>query len=105
MRRGNSTAWPVLRLDLDVSELITGYTVVNHGVRAPRVAVVVPGGEAWQDWVRLGLYGMAGVWGGSGFVLVPHDGGEIAPVLVEMVAAYDPTTSFRWLRRSGSSSM
>lgn len=73
-----------------VPEFVTSYSVVQHGVRVPRVAVLFPGGSDWGDWARLGLYAASHIWGGSGFVLVPHRDGEVTPALLEMVSVYDP---------------
>jgi hypothetical protein len=59
-------------------------------LRPARVAVVFDGGEDWQYWARLAIHAASQVWGGAGFILIPHRGGEVAPVLLQAAAAYDP---------------
>jgi hypothetical protein len=59
-------------------------------LRPARVAVVFDGGDLWHYWARLAIYAASQVWGGAGFVLVPHRDGEAAPALMQAAAAYDP---------------
>jgi len=45
-------------------------------LRPARVAVVFDGGDDWHYWARLAIYAVCQVWGGAGFILIPHrDGG------------------------------
>ena len=41
-------------------------------LRPARVAVVFDGGDDWHYWVRLAIYAASQVWGGAGFILIPH---------------------------------
>src|ERR1022692_1482020 len=59
-------------------------------LRPARVAVVFDGGEPWHYWARLAIYAASQVWGGAGFILIPHRDGEVAPCLLQAAAAYDP---------------
>jgi hypothetical protein len=59
-------------------------------LRPARVAVVFDGGDDWHYWARLAIYAASQVWGGPGFILVPHRGGEVKPVLLQAARAYDP---------------
>ena len=66
------------------------YANVRVGLRAPRVAVIADGGERWPWWFRLTLNDVSGIWGGAGFVLVPHVRGEVDSSVLAAVVAYDP---------------
>ncbi len=59
-------------------------------LRPARVAVVFDGGDDWHYWARLAIYAACQVWGGAGFILIPHRGGEVAPSLLRAASAYDP---------------
>ncbi len=48
------------------------------------------GGGDWLSQAALALYECGRVWGGSGFLLIPHHNGAVHPALVRMAAAYDP---------------
>ncbi len=48
------------------------------------------GGPHWHYWARLALHACTKLWGGEGFILVPHDGGQVRPEMLEMVRMYDP---------------
>jgi hypothetical protein len=52
--------------------------------------VVFDGGGDWLSHAALTIYKCGQVWGGSGFLLVPHHHGKVNPALVKMAAAYDP---------------
>lgn len=67
-----------------------GYATLQLTMRPPRVAIVFDGGPNWQYWVRLALYASTRVWGGRGFILVPHVAGEVSPDMLRAVRAYDP---------------
>lgn len=66
------------------------YATVGFQLRAPRVAVVFDGGDDWQVWARAAMREVSSAWAGAGFVLVPHHGGEISPVVAQAVERYDP---------------
>ena len=59
-------------------------------LRPARVVVVFDGGDDWQYWARLAIYAASQVWGGAGFVLIPHRDGEVEPCLLQAALAYDP---------------
>lgn len=60
------------------------------GLRPPRVAIVFEGGAKWHLWARLAIHAATMMWGGRGFILVPHQAGEVRPDLLEAVRRYDP---------------
>ena len=66
------------------------YATAYVGLRAPRVAIVFDGGDDWHYWARRALFDLTKVWGGAGFVLVPHRGGVVEPALLQLVRTYDP---------------
>lgn len=63
---------------------------VSINLRAPRIAIVVPKFDAWQYYACTVLERVSRIWGGAGFILVPHKGGIVEPHLLRMVSAYDP---------------
>ncbi len=67
-----------------------GYASYRLAPRAPRVAIVVKDGDAWQYWARRALHHATRVWGGAGFVLVPHENGVVHPRLLRAMSVYDP---------------
>ena len=67
-----------------------GYATFRVSPRAPRVAIIVQDGEHWQWWARLALYTATHLWGGAGFVLIPHTRGQVHPRLLQAVDVYDP---------------
>jgi hypothetical protein len=79
------------RLDVSVDVAAQPYYVdARMTLRPGRVAVVFDGGEPWHYWARLASYAASQVWGGAGFILIPHRGGDVAPCLMQAAAAYDP---------------
>lgn len=66
------------------------YASVSTTPRPPRVVIVVDGSEHWSYWARRALYGASKVWGGAGFAVVPHRGGQVDLVLLRACEAYDP---------------
>ena len=66
------------------------YLDISVTFRAPRVAIVINGDGDWIFWARHAIYVACGIWGGYGFVLVPHKNGIIDPVILRGVRAYDP---------------
>lgn len=77
-------------------------------LRAPRVAVIIDGSDAaWLAAARIALTQCTKVWGGSGFVLIPHHEGEVDRAVLEAVVAYDPdyvATSVRTIAERESAS-
>jgi hypothetical protein len=51
---------------------------------------VVPSYEPWQYYATLVLNEVSKVWGGAGFILIPHDNGKVATHFLRLANAYDP---------------
>lgn len=66
------------------------HRTVSTGLRAPRVAIVIPGGPDWHFWARTAMHTACVTWGGRGFILVPTEEDVVSPVMVAAVVAYDP---------------
>lgn len=66
------------------------YAAVSMTPRPPRVVIVIDGGEQWSFWARRALFRAGQAWGGAGFAIVPHQNGEVHPVLLHACQAYDP---------------
>lgn len=66
------------------------YVNARITLRPARVAVVFDGGDDWHYWARLAVYAVSQVWGGVGFILVPHRQGEVETSLLQAASAYDP---------------
>ncbi|WP_409485038.1 hypothetical protein [Arsenicicoccus dermatophilus] len=71
-------------------ENVLGYVSVDMALRAPRVAAVFDGGPGWEVRALDGLRQFCLTWGGAGFVLVPHHGGQVSDLLRDAVRLYDP---------------
>jgi hypothetical protein len=63
---------------------------LRMNLRPPRVVIVFDGSEGWPSHAARGLYECGQVWGGSGFLLVPHHAGEVATGVRRLARAYDP---------------
>ncbi|MGY3520227.1 hypothetical protein ACVMYR_28370 [Micromonospora sp. PTRAS2] len=48
------------------------------------------GGPDWHYWVRVALRACSRVWGGRGFILIPHQDGQVGPEMLRAVRTYDP---------------
>ena len=59
-------------------------------LRPPRAVVVFDGNGDWLSHAACALHECGRVWGGSGFILIPHHDGKVLPALVRLAAAYDP---------------
>jgi len=67
------------------------YAEAFFSLRAPRVAIVFPADTPhWDFFARKALWRANRLWGGAGFVLVPHHGGEVSDTVLRAVASYDP---------------
>jgi hypothetical protein len=76
---------------MSVSTPTLDYAAIDLMLRAPRVAVIVDGSDkGWVAAARIALAQCAEVWGGAGFVLVPHHDGKVDRTVLEAVVAYDP---------------
>lgn len=78
------------RLDVSMGIAQSDYVNARMTLRPARVAVVFSGAGDWQHWARLAIYAVSRLWGGAGFILIPHRDGEVAPVLLRAAAVYDP---------------
>ena len=67
-----------------------GYVDARMTLRPARVAVVFDGGDDWHYWARLAICAASQVWGGAGFILIPHRDGEVVPPMLQAASAYDP---------------
>lgn len=70
--------------------------VAQVGLAAPRVAVIFNGGPAWPYWARLAIHTASQLWGGRGFLLIPHVDGVVDPVLLRAARTYDPDYVMRF---------
>lgn len=59
-------------------------------LRPPRAVVVFSGDGDWLSHAAQAVYECGRVWGGSGFILIPHHNGVVHPDLIRLAAAYDP---------------
>ncbi|MCL8026463.1 hypothetical protein [Nocardioides bruguierae] len=67
------------------------YADAYYSLRAPRVAIVFPADTPhWDFFARKALWRANRLWGGAGFVLVPHQAGVVSETLLRAVASYDP---------------
>lgn len=63
---------------------------LRAALRPPRAVVVIDGGDNWLSNAALGMYSCGRIWGGSGFLLIPHHDGEISRSIRRLARAYDP---------------
>ncbi|WP_406021849.1 hypothetical protein OH802_21400 [Nocardioides sp. NBC_00850] len=67
------------------------YAETFYSLRAPRVAIVFPADtEDWHFFAKSALWRANQLWGGAGFVLVPHHAGLVKVAVLRAVTAYDP---------------
>ncbi|MFG3342385.1 hypothetical protein [Glycomyces sp. NPDC048151] len=63
---------------------------VRVALRPPRAVIIFDGGEHWHYWARMALHCATRMWGGQGFVVIPHHNGEVRSGLLPLIRAYDP---------------
>lgn len=63
---------------------------VRVALRPPRAVILFEGDDHWHYWARMALHCATQVWGGQGFVVIPHHNDEVRPELLAMIRAYDP---------------
>jgi hypothetical protein len=63
---------------------------LRAALRPPRAIVIIDGGDNWLGNAALGMYSCGRIWGGSGFILIPHHDGKISRSLRRLARAYDP---------------
>ncbi|WP_157571501.1 hypothetical protein [Nocardioides alkalitolerans] len=77
--------------EIDSSQPRPSYSETYFSLRAPRVAIVFPASTPhWDYFARRALWQANQLWGGAGFVLVPHLDGVVSDHVLRAVAAYDP---------------
>jgi hypothetical protein len=59
-------------------------------LRPPRTVVVFDGGDNWISNAALAMHTCQGIWGGSGFLLIPHHDGQVRRSLRRLACSYDP---------------
>lgn len=67
-----------------------GYGAARIGLRAPRVAVRVDSEAHWQSGLGQAMWLASRMWGGHGFIYLPHGASGLHPALARILAAYDP---------------
>jgi hypothetical protein len=63
---------------------------LRAALRPPRAVVVFDGGDQWLSNAALTMYSCGRIWGGSGFLLIPHHDGRVSRSLRRLAYAYDP---------------
>jgi hypothetical protein len=63
---------------------------LRAALRPPRAVVVFDGGDHWLSSAALAMYTCGHIWGGSGFLLIPHHDGKVSRSLRRLARAYDP---------------
>lgn len=72
------------------------HVATRIGLRAPRVAIVFDAaggghhGDGWIAVARAALTRANELWGGAGFVLIPHIDGTVTGEVLRVLRAYDP---------------
>lgn len=60
------------------------------GLRAPRLALLVPGWGDWHFMARNGIHAITQMWGGAGWLVVPVVSADVNPALLAALREYDP---------------
>lgn len=66
------------------------HMALSLSLRAPRVAIVVPTTDNWHFVASTAIHRATRVWGGAGFILIPHNKGKVDDIMARIAAAYDP---------------
>jgi hypothetical protein len=66
------------------------FQALEAALRPPRAVVVYDGGDHWVSNAALAMHTCQGIWGGSGFLLIPHDHGQVSQSILRLARAYDP---------------
>jgi hypothetical protein len=48
------------------------HLIASMGLRAPRVALIIPGWNDWKLMARMGIHAATTMWGGAGNERYPH---------------------------------
>lgn len=73
-----------------VSTASIEHVAMSVSLRAPRVAIVVPTTENWHFIAATAIHRATQIWGGAGFILVPHERGVVNDLMLRTAVAYDP---------------
>lgn len=63
---------------------------VRIALRSSRVLIVVPDYEPWHSYASIVMDLASKIWGGAGFIFVPHANGVVDPNFLRLANAYDP---------------
>lgn len=66
------------------------HLAVSVSLRAPRVAIVVPVTQNWHFIAATAIHRATRIWGGAGFIMIPHERGIIEDLFIRMAVNYDP---------------
>jgi hypothetical protein len=66
------------------------HLIAQMGLRAPRVALLVPGAGDWHLMARNGIHAITQMWGGAGWLVIPVASTDVHPVLLAALREYDP---------------
>ncbi len=72
------------------TEKTLSHRIAQMGLRAPRVALLVPGDGEWHFMARNGIHAITTMWGGAGWLVVPVASADVHPALLAAVREYDP---------------
>lgn len=81
--------------------MVDGYQTISMALRAPRVVIVFDGDGDWHTWASMALHAAGRIWGGAGFVLIPHHEGAVKPAMLDLAAGYDPDYVVAYMRSVG----
>jgi hypothetical protein len=80
----------MLQYGMVEAEGMPGHHPARISLRAPRAAIRVETTVHWQSMFGLAMSVASGLWGGYGFIYIPHSSGKIHPALARILSAYDP---------------
>jgi hypothetical protein len=76
-----------------------GHHTARISLRAPRAAIRVETTVNWQSKLGLAMSMASGLWGGYGFIYIPHSSGKIHPALARILSVLNSITYRRsWAR-------
>lgn len=67
-----------------------GNVSARVGLRAPRAAIRVEARGDWRSLFALAMSTASHLWGGYGFIYLPHGTGQLHPALARVLHVYDP---------------
>jgi hypothetical protein len=63
---------------------------VRISLRPSRVLIVIPDYQPWHSYASIVMDLASKIWGGAGFIFVPHANGIVDPYFLRLSNAYDP---------------